>query len=119
MPTLVTSLQQQEQAAASGFRNAPQLPNISSNAQFAEEFQREALTPTGGYTIYTAAGDGSVTISQGNVLAIASGATIGNKEDARTSGQTFTRQPIATNIIDGRTSLVVDIVFGLVLLSIL
>jgi len=69
----------------------PQAPFAAKGVKWVDEGCREAVLPTGGYTVYTAAGDGSLTMSNSRGFVIASGATSGNDEDLRTSGFAFTR----------------------------
>ena len=107
-------LQEQKQAVQAGKMIYPLLTAIQSNTIAGDEFQREAILPTGGYTLYTTAttGSGSSSIIQGQELDLSSGTTIADDVDVRLSGQVLSRVTEWTEL-DNRSQLIIDALFRL------
>lgn len=111
MPSLTTTLQQQNQAASSGVKSFPTVGQMQKDGVFRDDFNRTSLIPTGGYELYTTGGTGTETISinQHRRMSLVTSGSIGDNASVFTSGLTFSR---ATWLIDGRTNLEANIIFG-------
>lgn len=79
-------------------------------ASFRDEFNREALTPTDAYQLYTTnvTGTGTATIILARTMRLAVSATIGHDVDVRTSGFNMSR---VLQGIDTRAQLELDAIF--------
>lgn len=112
MPTLVTGLVQQEQAAAASATSYPQMPNSGLNWRYTDEFTRESLNPTNAYALYatSAVGAGSVAVAELRQLEINTEAGIGSEATCRISGFGFQRQSSST-VLANRTTIKTRIVF--------
>lgn len=88
MPLFSINLKGQEQAKAASLNSYPQVTGLTKNLTFVDNFEREALTPTGFPTIYTesAVNDGSTAITTTGKLNLSTGTTASSKINIRTSG---------------------------------
>ena len=113
MPLISIGLLQQQQAAISSTHSQPTLPNIHQNWSFIDEFERDSLTPTDAYELYTvsANGAGTGTIQVSDRLRLLTGANIGDDVSVRCSGAVF-RRVARDAAIDPRTTMIFNIIFA-------
>jgi len=113
MPITSLSIQQQLQAVQSGVWKYPRIAQVAKDAILSDEFQREDITPTNAFTLYTSASnDGNATISLVNGLLrlITDNSASGDDATTRSSGLAFSRVGRAVQL-DARSQLEVDIIF--------
>lgn len=107
MPLFTTSISNQLSAATSGKLYYPALFSGSINNVLGDLFNREDLTQSGNWVLYTSvanAGTGTSTLN-GNILTAASGAVTNDDVDLRTSGFSFDRTTSFASI-DNRSQVV-------------
>ena len=80
MPTLVTNLEQQQQAAASARDIYPTLPNQQRNRSFVDTYNRQTVNPTNAVALYTTSlvGSGTATIASSASLHLTTDANLGD-----------------------------------------
>ena len=93
MPLVSIPVSQQVQAATSADSTFPQNPISRPGVRFTEKFDRETLTPSGAYTLYTTAttGAGTAVIAIVTALEMTTAAATGDDVSVRTSGLSFIR----------------------------
>jgi len=95
----------------------PEFPTNSINSTFIDNFTREAITPTGAYTLYTSAsndGNGSSGITSGNRLHLTTDTSAaGDDESVRLSGFALQRIPTSTVFTSTRNAYKITIVFSI------
>lgn len=113
MPTLVTSLQQQQKAAASPNRTYPDMPNLSSDWTWWDEFSRRNLNVTENVELYETVVVGASSVSQIQSLSNLRLLTDNNQNDlvsVATGGLGIARNAFGN--IDSKSQVIVEFVDG-------
>src|SRR3990167_174797 len=116
MPMFTTSLSQQLQAAGAGSQFYPLTSSLQKGIILGDTFDRETLTPTGAYTLYTVtSNDGSGTaaiISATRLELVTDLSAAGDDVSVRTSGIYMPRITVS-DAINQKSMFTLDIVFKL------
>lgn len=114
MPIFTTPISSQNTSFQAGIHSYPNLSQTQQYSISLDEFLRETVTPTGAFQLYTttALSTGAATIENQKQLLLTTAQTTNDYVGTRTSGASFNRNSVSTDI-DLRSQMIMDIIFSI------